>query len=96
MAAVEARAQSNKWEILDNSFLVEESFNQEAGVVQNIFTWSRHRSGGWEASFTQEWPAPNLTHQLSYTIPFSKSDGIGETRPREQRAVGLEAHIECI
>ena len=25
----------------DNSFLVEEAFNQEAGVVQNIFTWTR-------------------------------------------------------
>ncbi len=32
---------SRKWEITDNSFLVEEAFNQEAGVVQNIFTWTR-------------------------------------------------------
>ena len=77
VSTAEARAQATKWEILDNSFLVEESFNQEAGVVQTIFTWTRHRLGGWEASFTQEWPAPNLTHQFSYTIPFSNSDGVG-------------------
>jgi hypothetical protein len=66
---------SRKWEILDNSFLVEESFNQEAGVVQNIFTWVRGSDGGWAAAFTQEWPAPGIRHQLSYTIPFSDIGG---------------------
>jgi hypothetical protein len=60
-----------KWEILDNSFLVEESFNQEAGVFQNIFTWTHGSDGAWAAAFTQEWPAPGVRHQLSYTIPFS-------------------------
>jgi hypothetical protein len=72
---------SRKWEILDNSFLVEESFNQEAGVVQNIFTWTRGRDGAWEGSFTQEWPAPGMAHQLSYTLPFSgtgRASGIGD------------------
>jgi len=39
-----------KWEILDNSFLVEEAFNQEAGVVQNILTWTRGRDGTWDGS----------------------------------------------
>jgi hypothetical protein len=69
------RDPSRKWEIVDNSFLVEESFNQDAGVVQNIFTWTRSRSGAWDASFTQEWPAPGMTHQLSYTVPFARADG---------------------
>jgi len=72
---------SRKWEILDNSFLVEESFNQEAGVFQNIFTWV-HGSNGWAAAFTQEWPAPGVRHQLSYTIPFSSTGaatGINDT-----------------
>ncbi|HET9768159.1 MAG TPA: hypothetical protein VFS60_15000, partial [Thermoanaerobaculia bacterium] len=32
---------SRKWEITDNSFLVEEAFNQERGVFQNIATWTR-------------------------------------------------------
>jgi len=57
--------------ITDNSFLVEEAFNQEAGVVQNIFGWSRDHSGVWQASFVQEWPLGGMTHQLSYSIPFS-------------------------
>src|SRR5262245_40977183 len=61
--------------ILDNSFLVEEAFNQERGVVQNIFSWTRIRSGEWIASFTQEWPVAGSAHQLSYTIPFSRLDG---------------------
>jgi hypothetical protein len=72
LAATPARAQkpdpSREWEILDNSFLVEESFNQERGVFQNIFTWALDRDGTWAAAFTQEWPAPDVTHQLSYTL----------------------------
>ena len=72
---------NRKWEILDNSFLVEEAFNQEAGVLQNILTWTRGRGGTWDGSFTQEWPAPGMTHQLSYTLPFSSTGqaaGIGD------------------
>jgi hypothetical protein len=72
---------SRKWEILDNSFIVEEAFNQEAGVVQNIFTWTRARDGAWNAGFTQEWPAPGMTHQLSYTVPFAstgEATGLGD------------------
>jgi len=72
LAAAPARAQrpdpSRGWEILDNSFLVEESFNQERGVFQNIFTWALDRDGSWAASFTQEWPVPSVSHQLSYTL----------------------------
>lgn len=63
---------NRKFEITDNSFLVEEAFNQEAGVFQNIFTWTRAQDGDWQASFTQEWPVPGMTHQFSYTIPFSR------------------------
>jgi len=70
-----ASAQDHEFQILDNSFLVEEAFNQDKGIFQNIFNWTRARGGGWEGSFTQEWPAPALTHQLSYTIPFSGGDG---------------------
>ena len=47
-AAAQAPAADRRvapWEITDNSFLVEEAFNQEAGVVQNIFTWTRGRDG---------------------------------------------------
>jgi len=56
--------------IQDNSFLVEEAYNQERGVVQHISTFSRMwNSKDWSYSFTQEWPAPrNWRHQLSYTV----------------------------
>src|SRR6185437_8242001 len=43
--------------IADNSFLIEEAYNQEAGVVQHISTFSRPNGGGaWDYTFTQEWP----------------------------------------
>lgn len=54
--------------ISDNSFLVEEAYNQEAGVVQHIGTYRRDRVGDWLATFTQEWPAPSQRDQLSYTL----------------------------
>lgn len=57
--------------ISDNSFLVEEAYNQEKGVVQHIFTWQKFRdTGAWMGTFTQEWPAPGQTHQLSFTAPW--------------------------
>ena len=59
--------------ISDNSFLVEEAYNQEAGVVQHIGTYRRARDGSWLATFTQEWPAPGQRHQLSYTIPLASA-----------------------
>jgi hypothetical protein len=54
---------------MDNSFLVEEAFNQEAGVFQNIFGATRV-AGTWAASFTQEWPIATQTHQFSYTLTW--------------------------
>jgi len=63
--------------IQDNSFLVEEAYNQEFGVVQHIQTFQRLWPGrAWAYSFTQEWPvdiAPR--NQLSYTIPFAGGGG---------------------
>lgn len=59
--------------IQDNSFLVEEAYNQEEGVVQHINTFERFRqSRDWIYTFTQEWPVGGVTHQLSYTIPVTR------------------------
>ncbi len=59
--------------IQDNSFLVEEAYNQEAGVVQHISTFSRNRvTRDWVYTFTQEWPVPDVKHQLSYTLPYQR------------------------
>jgi hypothetical protein len=64
--------------IADNSFLIEEAYNQEAGVVQHISTFARAESGdAWNYSFTQEWPLGGMRHQLSYTIPLAHADDTG-------------------
>ena len=62
--------------IQDNSFLIEEAYNQERGVVQHISTFQR-AAGAWVYTFTQEWPLGGIRHQLSYTIPVSHSAGSG-------------------
>lgn len=68
-------APASKFGIADNSFLVEEAFNQETGIFQNIFVMTRSRHGVWSGSFTQEWPVPGMRHQLSVTAPLSVFDG---------------------
>lgn len=65
-------------QIQDNSFLVEEAYNQEAGVVQHISFFQHPTHGGdWVSSFTQEWPAGGLKNQLSYTLTSARA---GEER----------------
>lgn len=62
--------------IQDNSFLVEEAYNQEPRVVQHISTFQRsRRSGDWIYTLTQEWPVSGETHQFSYTVPFERMHG---------------------
>jgi len=72
--AVSLTAQEKKeGPIQDNSFLVEEAYNQEPGVVQHISTFSRFQeSKDWLYTFTQEWPVGGLAHQLSYTLPWQR------------------------
>jgi Putative MetA-pathway of phenol degradation len=64
-------------QIQDNSFLVEEAYNQERGVVQHISAFQRANSGNWAYGFTQEWPIGGIRHQLSYTIPVENGEGAG-------------------
>jgi len=55
--------------IADNSFLIEEAYNQEAGVVQHISNWQRSlQVSSWNYTFTQEWPIGSDQHQFSYTL----------------------------
>ena len=63
--------------IQDNSFLIEEAYNQEYGVVQHIGNWARSSGGDWAFAFTQEWPLGGVRHQLSYTIPVQSSGAAG-------------------
>ena len=77
--------------ISDNSFLVEEAYNQEAGVVQHISNYRRDRDGGWLATFTQEWPLGGQLDQLSYTLPLqslsSGSASLGDVAINYRRQV---------
>jgi hypothetical protein len=64
--------------IEDNSFLVEEAYNQERGVVQHVSTFDGPGGGGaWIYTFTEEWPVAGRAHQLSYTVPVQGADGAG-------------------
>jgi hypothetical protein len=70
-----SESQGEPPEIKDNSFLVEEAYNQEPGVVQHINTFLHSTDGSaWIYTFTQEWPLFSQTHQLSYTLPFARND----------------------
>jgi hypothetical protein len=61
--------------IEDNSFLLEEAYNQEKGVIQYISGFHRERGGNWLYSFTNEMPVKSQRHQFSYTVNVARVDG---------------------
>jgi hypothetical protein len=68
--------------IKDNSFLIDEAYNQGPGEIQHILTLQRQYRD-WYLSFTQEHSLGSQAHQISYSIPYLRlrSDG--------QRARGI-------
>ena len=73
LSAQEKAADKKEGSIQDNSFLVEEAYNQEEGVVQHISTFTQVKeSKDWVYTFTQEWPVGGLKHQFSYTLPWQR------------------------
>jgi len=78
-ASAQIPADSAPKPISDNSFIVEEAYNQEAGVVQHVSNFRRDREGGWLATFTQEWPLGGQLDQLSYTVPLQSAGFAGAT-----------------
>jgi hypothetical protein len=82
LCAQEAAKPKDKPEaIQDNSFLVEEAYNQEEGVVQHISTWQKFReTKAWAYTFTQEWPVGSQLHQFSYTLPVLRTES--DSSPR--------------
>ena len=69
---------SSQPSIQDNSFLVEEAYNQNFGVVQHISSFTRlWTRKDWAYTFTQEWPVPgDERHQVSYTLTFQHAGGL--------------------
>lgn len=59
--------------IEDNSFFIEEAYNQEEHVVQHIINglWKNDPEDLLQTSFTQKWPLFKYKHQFSYTIPYT-------------------------
>jgi hypothetical protein len=63
--------------IQDNSFFVEEAYNQEPGVVQHILNvpvFFTNSAKEITPTFTEEWPVSSQTYQFSYTIPYTFTD----------------------
>src|SRR5262245_24536153 len=58
--------------IEDNSFFIEEAYNQEENVVQHISSFSHFQRPlqSSEFTFTEEWPLGSQRHQLSLTLPL--------------------------
>jgi hypothetical protein len=84
-AAVEPEDRTPKGPIQDNSFLVEEAYNQEDGIIQHISFFQRlANSKDWVYTFTDEWPLRTQKHQFSTTFAATHSgdfggEGMGDT-----------------
>jgi hypothetical protein len=63
--------------IEDNSFFLEEAYNQEFRVVQHIFNGLYYRRPLETAvsTLTQEWPLGGIDNQISYTLAYSFLNG---------------------
>jgi len=88
--------------VQDNSFFIEEAYNQEAGVVQhilNIVPTLNRRSGGDERElsfvFTQEWPVFTQAHQFSYTLPYAFTDS-GDDSANGIEDIGLNYRYQLL
>jgi hypothetical protein len=69
--------------IEDNSFFIEEAYNQESGVIQHIFNGIYSSEKNFELLFTQEMPVGSEYHQFSYSINYlsfnsGSLNGIGD------------------
>lgn len=74
----------------DNSFLVEEAYNQDRGEVQhtlNAVYSSDFQRRGWSFNFEQEWWLFTEDHQVAFSIPFShlreegeRQSGVGDVQ----------------
>jgi len=67
-AVASGQATSTPGPIEDNSFLIEEAYNQEPHIVQYIKTFYLQQNGDWAYSFTNEYPIKTQRHQFSYTV----------------------------
>jgi len=59
--------------IQDNLFLMEEAYNQEAGVIQHIQLFQLDpQTHAWSYALTDEWPLLDQRNQISLTVPVNR------------------------
>jgi hypothetical protein len=93
LLALSAPSRADEAPIQDNSFLLEEAYNQEPGVIQHISAFNRTRAGAWAYSFTEEWPVRGQTHQASVTLTYA---GLREPRRSGMGDVALNYRWQAL
>ena len=86
--SVSARAKTRGYPpgVQDNSFLIEEAYNQDDGVVQHISGFQHDaRAAAYAYQFTQEWPVGGVANQLSYSLSLVRSDNGPHAGPGDAR-----------
>jgi hypothetical protein len=95
LVAVTASAQQPR-KLEDNSFLVEEAYNQEPRVVQHIVSGELHH-GDAALAFSQEWPLGGERWQGSYTLTGVQDGGLtlgdAEAAVRWQALAGVRGRL---
>ncbi|MEK6796754.1 MAG: transporter [Spirochaetota bacterium] len=77
LEAADDKAKVFDVDIEDNSFLMEEAYNQGPGVVQFVSTFQYNtRSRSWTYLLVNEYPLISQMHQLSYSLPVSQNAGV--------------------
>jgi hypothetical protein len=73
LSAQEVKKTEYSKAIEDNSFFIEEAYNQEDRVIQHINngSYTLSSSHNFVYLFTQEWPVLSQKHQFSYSLGFS-------------------------
>lgn len=61
--------------IRDNSFLIEEAYNQDRNVVHHIGVFTSGPKDGWAFHLTDEWPLGGLRDQLGVAATFIEGGG---------------------
>lgn len=71
--------------IADNSFFIEEAYNQEPGVAQHVFAAAHFPAprSTWNTTLTGEFPLHTQRHQGSWTLAFASSGAQDNLRPAD-------------
>ncbi|MCC7332827.1 MAG: hypothetical protein IT232_09485 [Flavobacteriales bacterium] len=63
--------------IEDNSYFLEEGYNQDPGVVQHYSSFQYMKNKTWEYNLTVELPLNGIKHQFSFIAPYLNNGNTG-------------------